>query len=71
MGVLLELARHAASLRVEPGLAKSGSAHLFPEACREHSDLDNTHTLGPRRLAERLLEQLAEEPPNANPSVVG
>lgn len=46
--------RHTLSLPTDAGVA-----HLFIEACMESAHLDNKHRLGPRRLAQRLLDQLA------------
>ena len=41
---------------------ESSMAYLFLEACAEISDLRNEQRLGPRRLAQRLLDRLDELP---------
>ena len=56
---LLELCRRAESLRTEQGVQDERSpSALYLAACAEAADLANHHRLGPRRLAERLLEAL-------------
>src|SRR5690242_17229907 len=54
---LLELCRRAESLRTKRGVLdeKSPSA-LYLAACAEAADLTNHQRLGPRRLAQRLLQ---------------
>ena len=56
---LLRLSREAEKLREQLELpSDEGPAHLYLEACQELADLGDPHRLGPRRLAERVLDRL-------------
>ena len=55
---LLSLARRAEKLRRALELPLEGPAHLYLVACEDSSNLSDAHSLGPRRLAERILNDL-------------
>lgn len=56
---LLDLCRRAEALRNRHGVRDPHApSALYLAACAEAADLSNSHRLGPRRLAERLLREL-------------
>jgi hypothetical protein len=60
-GELLGIARETIKLRKQLSMpVERCVGRLFESACREHSDLGNPHRLGPIRLAERLMNEIAD-----------
>jgi hypothetical protein len=54
-----ELCREAEKLRSQQRIEdQTAPSTLYLGACAEAADLNDHHRLGPRRLAERLLEAL-------------
>jgi hypothetical protein len=57
---VLAMANSCVALRQSIGESVEGSiGKLFLSACHEAADVSNSHHRGPRRLAERLLDQIS------------
>ena len=67
---LFESATQCLAMRERLGFNTNGSVgHLYLEACREAANDSDHNRLGPRRLAERLLQQIQQAQPQSNISL--